>query len=144
MVEIYRTKIGKIRRLDYRRIYGMCQRIYKNIRSKSKRRPYVRSRFFDNEKIFLELFWVHLYDKNKKERISRLQYFLIALDLLKNSRCKPTSKENVNNKSELLHRFYGVTSQGEEFFVQIKENKHSGQKYFMSVFPVKLKKLRQV
>ncbi len=137
MVEIYRTKIGKIPRLDYRRIYEMCQRIYKNIRSKSKRRPYVRSRFFDNEKIFLELFWVHLYDKNKKERISRLQYFLIALDLLKNSRCKPTSKENVNNKAELLHRFYGVTPQGEEFFVQIKENKHSGQKYFMSVFPVK-------
>ena len=38
-------------------------------------------------------------------------------------------------KTEILHRFKGITPEGEEFFVQIKENKRNGQKYFISVFP---------
>jgi len=57
--------------------------------------------------------------------------------LIKNSRIAPTSKENVNNKNEMLHRFLGQTRNKETFFAQIKEDKKTGNKYFMSCFPWK-------
>ncbi len=37
-----------------------------------------------------------------------------------------------------LHRFYGQTKSGELFCVQIKQDKRTGRKDFMSVFPSKL------
>lgn len=134
-MKIYRSKAQKIRRQTYRRILDVCTKIYKEIQSKSKRRPYVRSKFFRNEKVFLELFWVHLRQKNKKERTKRLRYFEPALDLLMHSVCTPVIKENPNKNSEFLYRFHGISQDGEEFFVQVKEDKKKRQKYFMSVFP---------
>lgn len=134
-MKIYRSKAQKIRRQTYRRIHDVCTKIYKEIQSKSKRRPYVRSKFFRNEKVFLELFWVHLRQKNKKERTRRLRYFEPALDLLMHSVCTPVIKENPNKNSEILYRFHGISQDGEEFFVQVKEDKKKKQKYFMSVFP---------
>ena len=40
-------------------------------------------------------------------------------------------------KLEILHRFAGLTKNRELFYVQIKEDKRSGRKYFMSCFPEK-------
>jgi len=40
-----------------------------------------------------------------------------------------------NKMSEILHRFAGITKDGDNFFVQIKENKKNGQKWLVSVFP---------
>ena len=34
----------------------------------------------------------------------------------------------------MLHRFYGVTKDGVYFCVQVKEDKRTGRKDFMSVF----------
>lgn len=33
-----------------------------------------------------------------------------------------------------MHRFYGITKDGHEFCVQIKQNKRTGRKDFISVF----------
>lgn len=46
----------------------------------------------------------------------------------------PETKQNPNGKHELVHRFAGTTPDGELFYVQVKENKSSDNKYFMSVF----------
>jgi len=54
-----------------------------------------------------------------------------------NSNFEPVSKENPNNPSEILHRFAGITKENELFFVQIKEDKKTGKKRFMSAYPDK-------
>jgi hypothetical protein len=70
-----------------------------------------------------------------KEKIRRLKFFPCALELIEHSRLNPVSKDNPNKNSELLHRFKGETKQKEAFFVQIKEDKRSGEKFLISVFP---------
>ena len=75
--------------------------------------------------------------KSPRERTRRLSFFACAVDLVKNNRYHPSTEENPNKKAELLHRFKGVTKAEEKFYVQIKENKRTGTKQLMSVFPGK-------
>jgi len=58
------------------------------------------------------------------------------MDLIEKSRNKPESLTNPNKKSELMHRFAGMTKDKQLFYVQVKENK-KGQKQLMSIFPGK-------
>ncbi|MBI2444397.1 MAG: hypothetical protein HYV42_04130 [Candidatus Magasanikbacteria bacterium] len=73
---------------------------------------------------------------NHRDKIRRVRYFPCALELLQHSRFDPESKENVDRRSEILHRFAGITKNGDKFFVQVKEDKRSGQKWLISVFPL--------
>lgn len=73
--------------------------------------------------------------KSWGDRARRLKLFACALDLLRHTTFIPTSKENPNKKHEILHRFCGTTRDNEPFFVQVRENKQSGQKTLMSIFP---------
>ena len=92
--------------------------------------------YFKKDKIFLSIFLQHLYEKEKwQERIRRLRFFKVAIELIENSRFEPNSKENPNKRSEILHRFTGITKDDEIFYVQIKEDKSSGNKYLISFFP---------
>jgi hypothetical protein len=45
--------------------------------------------------------------------------------------------QNPNKTQEALHRFTGCTKDGEVFYVQIRANKKTNRKGFMSVFPAK-------
>lgn len=111
---------------------------YEQVSKKTKRRPYVRSAYFNRDKIFLETFWAHLFQKaNWKDRVRRMKYFPAAVDLLRNTRFEPTSKENPNKSGEILHRFAGVTADDHLFYVQVKEDKRKDQKWLMSTFPEK-------
>jgi exopolysaccharide biosynthesis protein len=65
----------------------------------------------------------------------RLKYFACGIELIKNSKHNPSSKENVNKKTQVLHRFAGSTADNELFYVQIREDKKTGKKYLMSVYP---------
>ncbi len=134
----YKTKIRKLPGTHWHQVYPRAFGLYREeIVKKTKRRPYVRSAYFNKEKIFLGLFWQHLHDKvNIRDKTRRLKYFPCAIDLVKNNRFKPTSKENPNKKDEILHRFSGITPDNEVFFVQIKEVKKNGQKWLISVFPL--------
>ena len=134
-MKIYQSKVRKLSGSEYREVYIQVKNIYKEISSRTKRRPYIRSSYFKKDKIFLSYFWDHLWTKNWRDRVRRLKYFPCAIDLIKNSRVEPISKENPNRNSELLHRFAGITKEKELFFVQVKEDKRSGEKHFMSVFP---------
>lgn len=135
-MQIYKTKTKRISGSDFREVNRKAVYIYSKIKKKSKRRPYVRSAYFKKEKIFLELFWKHLYGKeNWRDRMRRLKYFEAAIELIQKSRFKPVSRENPNKPREMLHRFYGITADSELFFVQIKENAKNRQKFMISIFP---------
>ena len=133
----YQTKTKKLPGTNYSEVRRHALFILKQIKKRTKRRPYIRSAYFNKQKIFFDYFWIHLLQKNLKERTKRLKHFSCSLDLIRNSKVAPTSKENIDNKNEMLHRFAGKTKDKEVFFAQIKENKKSGKKYLMSCFPRK-------
>lgn len=72
-----------------------------------------------------------------RDKTRRIKYFACAIELIQKSTFHPESKENVDRKSEILHRFKGITPEHEVFYVQIKEDKRTDGKWFMSVFPDK-------
>jgi hypothetical protein len=132
----YKTKTKALTGTNYKEISRKAFGQYQQIKRKSKRRPYVRSAYFKKEKVFLGLFWSHIYEKNYWDQMRRMKFFGCAIELIQNSHFEPTSKENANKQGEILHRFAGITADNEIFFVQIKEDKRTNQKYLISVFPV--------
>lgn len=135
-MRIYQTKAKKIEGTDFHEVRKKASSLYQQIVRRSKRRPYVRSTYFKKDKIFLALFWQHLWDKQKwQDRMRRLKFFAAGIELIQHSHFEPKSKENPNKPSEILHRFAGSTKEKELFFVQIKEDKKTGRKYLISIFP---------
>ncbi len=136
-MKIYHSDKTKLKGTSYTEINKQARQIFNKIKNKTKRRPYIRSKYFKKEKIFLDIFWKHLNQKNPRDRMRRLKYYNCAIDLIRNTNNNPHSDINRNKKSEILHRFAGMTKTGELFFVQIKENKKTGEKSFMSCFSPK-------
>ncbi|MDX9913053.1 MAG: hypothetical protein RBS77_00540 [Candidatus Moranbacteria bacterium] len=130
----YQAKSKKIAGTSYGEVLRNAFRVYDEIKKKTKRRPYVRSAYFKKEKIFLDYFREHIFQKPPKERMKRLKYFKATVELIQYSKNAPASKENPHRRSEILHRFAGLTKEKELFFVQIKEDKKK-KKYLMSCFP---------
>jgi len=132
----YQTKTGKLSGTSYKEVYKDAQTVFREIKRRTKRRPYIRSAYFHKQKIFFDYFWDHLWRTGGyRERTRRLKYFKAAIEVLRHSRNEPISKENPNKKSEVLHRFAGLTKGKELFYAQVKEDKPTGKKYFMSCFP---------
>ena len=135
-MRFYQTKAAKIPGTDFCEVRKKAFNIYEQIRKRTKRRAYIRSAYFKKDKIFLALFWQHLWDKYKwLDRMRRLKFYAAGLELIQNSRFEPITKKNPNKSGEILHRFAGSSREKELFYVQIKENKHTGQKYLISIFP---------
>jgi len=135
-MKAYRTKSKKLTGTKFSEVNKKASRVYDLIKKQTKRRPYIRSAYFKKDKIFIGLFWQHLFGKkNWRDRVRRLKYFPAGIELIRHTKFEPKSKENPNKKSEILHRFAGVTSDNELFYVQIKENKQSGSKFLISVYP---------
>jgi len=133
----FKTRATKLTGTDYKEVYKKSFSFYKSIKSRTKRRPYVRSAYFNKEKIFLELFWYHVRSKtNHRDKLRRLKYFRCAIELIEKSKDKPISGKKPFKKSEHFYRFAGITQEGDLFYVQIKEDKGTGNKWLMSVFPV--------
>ncbi len=135
-MKVYKTKSKQLSGTSYSDVHKKAETMYKKICSKTKRRPYIRSAYFKKDKIFLGIFWSHLYNKtNLKDKVRRIKLFPCAMELIQKSTFEPTSKENPNKKFEILHRFGGITANNELFHVQIKEDKRSGEKFLISTFP---------
>jgi hypothetical protein len=135
-MSFYTSKTKSFSGSEYREVSKKAIAVYQKIKKKTKRRPYVRSAYFSKSKIFLELFWQHLWAKeNFRDKTRRLRYFACAIELIEQSKFPPVSKSNPNSSGEFLHRFKGVTTAGEVFFVQIKEYRKTGEKWLMSIFP---------
>jgi len=134
-MEIYKSNKQKIAGTSFSEVNKTAKAIFNRAKARTRRTPYLRSRYFKKEKVFLNLFWNHLYKKNKRDRVRRLKFYDCALDLIVNSHHNPETRDNFEKKDELLHRFYGVSKNGEKFVVQIKENKRTKRKDLMSVYP---------
>lgn len=136
-MKVYRTKSKKLPGTNFHEVKKKAFGLYQTEKKRTKRRPYIRSAYFKKDKIFLPLFWQHLHEKlNLKDKTRRVKYLPCAFELIRHSRIEPTSKENPNRRSEILHRFTGITPENEIFRVQIKEDKRTGEKWLMSVFPL--------
>lgn len=137
-MKAYQAKSKSIPGTDFREVHKKAFGLFIRIKKKTKRRTYVRSAYFDKEKIFLDLFWSHFFSKpNWRDRVRRAKYFLAAIELIERSKFEPKTKENPNKSGDLFHRFAGITPDQEVFYVQIKESKRTGQKWLISVFPDK-------
>lgn len=132
---IYQSPLHKLPGSSYGDISTDSTKYYNQLKKRTKRRPYVRSAYFYKDKIFLDRFWGHLWDKNWRDRTRRLKFFRCGVELIQHSKVEPVTKENEHKPGELLHRFCGVTQDQEWFFVQIREDKRTGQKTLMSIFP---------
>jgi len=136
IMQAYKTKTKKFSGTDFKEVHENAYGLYTKIKKRSKRRTYIRSAFFNKDKIFLDLFWHHLFEKNNwRDRVRRMKYFGCAVELIQNSRFKPAIKINPNKHTEILFRFYGVTPDRDLFCVQIKEETNKKQKFLISVFP---------
>lgn len=136
MVNIYKSKYGLLAGTDYEEVMHVARREHHLIQRRNPRRqPYVRSKYFNGDKVFINIFWNHLAQKRKGEQMKRAKLLAAAIDLLRNTSIPPRTIFSKDNLNELLHRFTGQTRDGVIFYVQIKENKKSDRKDFMSVFP---------
>lgn len=133
----YKVSAKKITGRSYSDVERTARKLHKQIVARTKRNPYVRSAYFKNKnsKVFINLFWQHLNQKPEHDRKRRLKFYACAIDLIRHTHFEPASKENLNKSGEILHRFAGLSADNELFYVQIKEVKRTGNKYFMSVFP---------
>lgn len=136
MIKQYHTRTRQIPGTSYSEVYQKAFGLYKEIRKKTKRRPYVRSAYFNKQKIFLPLFWSHLHEKlNHRDKTRRAKLFPCTIELIQRSRFDPMLRQNPDRPNELLHRFAGRTKDNQSFFVQIKEDKRTGEKWLISAFP---------
>jgi len=119
-MKAYKVKNKKLTGSGFHEIRCKAFIYHRNICRQTRRRPYVRSIYFNREKVFISLFWDHLFKKkNWRDRIRRMRYFPAAIELIRTTRLKPQSKINPNKSSEILHRFTGLTSDHDLFHVQI-------------------------
>ncbi|MBI2437130.1 MAG: hypothetical protein HYV41_05360 [Candidatus Magasanikbacteria bacterium] len=51
-MKIYHAKTRKVAGTDFREVYRTVHKIYQQISKKTKRRAYIRSAYFNKEKIF--------------------------------------------------------------------------------------------
>ena len=126
-----------VKGLDNRQVVKKAQSVYSILIRKTKRRAYIRSAYFNKQKIFFSFFWKHLYQKPQRQRRIRIVFLSCAIELIQRCRNKPESIINTSKKVEIFHRFTGITKSKEIFYVQIKENIKTDRKEFMSVFPAK-------
>lgn len=120
---------------DFSEVYPPARKLYNRIKARTKRHPYVRAAYFKKEKVFIELFWVHLNQQNRKHRNERLKFYGCGIELLRDTHQEPSAKKNPNQPKELLYRFAGVTKSGDLFYIQVKENQKTKRKDLMSIFP---------
>jgi len=136
-ITLYKCKQNKIAGSSFNEIKSSAYGIFKSIKSKTKRTPYIRSKYFKKDKIFINIFWKHLFDKKEKDRVRRLKFYNCGIELIEKSVNNPETRENFQKKDELLHRFYGRVRNNEKFVVQIKENKRTKRKDLISIYPIK-------
>lgn len=135
-MSLFRSKYGLLAGTDYDEVMHVSRREYRAIQRRNPRRqPYVRSKYFNSDKVFITIFWQHLAQKRKGEQMKRAKLLSCAIDLLRNTSVPPDTIFNKANPNEMLHRFSGQTKDGQLFYVQVKQNKKTDRKDFMSVFP---------
>ncbi|MGI9028002.1 MAG: hypothetical protein ACR2FM_04150 [Candidatus Saccharimonadales bacterium] len=134
-MKVYQSKYDKLSGTSRDEVMKDARKTYHIIQKHTKRQPYVRSVYFRKDKIFINTFWHHLAQKRRSDQVRRLKFYPCAIDLLRHTRFDSDTILKAKKLDELLHRFAGKSKDGELFYVQVKQNKKSGRKDFISVFP---------
>ena len=119
----------------YKDMMQQARKLFRTLQRRTKRRPYVRSAYFRKDKVFFEYFWVHLNQKSLPDRARRLKYLPCAIELIRTSMQSPTTFVNRDEPNAIHHQFKGVTSEKLRFFVIVKQDRASGKKHLLSIFP---------
>lgn len=134
-MKVYKCKRGKLSGgSNYARVMRAARHEYRAHQINPRRHTYVRSKYFKKDKVFIDLFWDHIKQKRRPDKVRRLKLYACAIELIVNTAIAPTTKHNPNKPTEKLHRFAGQTKEGQFFYVQIKEMK-TGRKNLLSIVP---------
>ncbi len=137
-MNVFKSKIGLVSGTSYAEVIAAVRREYHVIQKRTPRRqPYIKSKYFRKDKIFINQFFEHLNQKNSADRLRRLKFFSSAIDVIRNCPIAPVAMQNPSKADETLYRYNAITKEGMSFAVQIRENKISKRKDFMSAFPTK-------
>ncbi len=131
----YHCKAQPLQGHRFAEFLPQARAIFRALERQTKRRPYVRSAYFQKDKIFFDFFWTHLQQKIPAERARRLRYLPCALELLRHTMHAPLTIQEDAHAETLFHRFAGQTSERQRFYVQVKHDIRSGKKQLLSVFP---------
>lgn len=118
-------------------ILPQARSVFRVLQKQTKRRPYIRSLYFQKEKVFFDFFWHHLEQKSIVDRVRRLKYLPCALELLRKSRLNPQIFIDSNQKQIIKYRFIGMASESTYFAVIIQENLKKRNKQLISIYPLK-------
>ena len=144
-MRVYQSKYNQLPGTSYQEIINAAHYHHQKLQKRNpRRRVYVRSRYFNRDKVFLTLFWPHLLQKRRGDQMRRAKLYLCALDLLRNyNYLNGAVIENGHPEATLL-RFMGRTKDGVLYVVQVKVYIRSNRKDLISVYPVenKDKKIR--
>ena len=96
----FKSKCDLLAGTDYQEVIHTARREYRAIQKRNPRRqPYIRSKYFNGDKVFINIFWNHLVQKRKGEQMKRAKLLACAIDLLRNTSTPPDtifSKGNLN------------------------------------------------
>lgn len=135
-MQYYRVKAPLIKGNSYSQIRNLSLQYYREIAHRTKRLPYIKSTYFGKRKIFLHHFWQHLFEKNPKDRMRRLRFFLCGIELIQTTQYQPEVITSKASNKETWYRFFGEALNEEKFVVQVKQTKKQ-QLFLMSIFPYK-------
>ena len=130
---VYRCKTKVFPGTDFAEVMVPARQLFHQYEANTRRQANIKSPLFGKDKIFLAAFWEHIAKKNRKDKTRRLKFYACALELISKATIQPESQP-YKDKQSTLYRFSGRAAGGQEFVVQISQNKN-GRKYFTSVFP---------
>ena len=134
----YRSKVSRLPGTSYGEVIAVARREYHVIQKRTPRRqPYIRSVYFKKDKIFINQYFEHLNQKHPADRLRRLRFFAAGIDAIRNCSIAPTATQNPSKADEVLYRYDVISKDGVRFAVQLRENKITKRKDFMSTFPIK-------
>ncbi|KKQ83008.1 MAG: N-acylneuraminate-9-phosphate synthase [Candidatus Woesebacteria bacterium GW2011_GWA1_38_8] len=66
-MNIFQTKSSKLHGTNYKEIVKHAKAEFAIVEHKSKRKPYIRSAYFNKQKVFFDFFWMHLFQKREPD-----------------------------------------------------------------------------
>ena len=81
---IFISRYARLHGPSYDEVVAHTRKEFNTIRCLTKRQPYVRSKYFRGDKIFMTVFWDHVMQKHRGDRMCRLKLYKAVVDLLRN------------------------------------------------------------
>jgi hypothetical protein len=132
-ISFFKTKTAPVSGSNMAEVTKKVMRLFHDIEKRTKRRPYIRCKIMNNDKVFIGEYIMHQNQKTGRDRLRRLKLFPCAVELIERTTYPPTKK--ILRSGEILYRFYGDAENNQRFVVQISENPKTHNKRLMSSFP---------